>query len=141
MDVHVHQASDQEESNSFLPIAHAHEHDKHNLVFESWSFNTEKPLKRQKFTHLMDNLSPDIIRSKGFVYWDDPKDPLILLNQVGKWVDFEVYFRKENVPLKTRLVFIGKTGWKRNFDIEGHLTHVGSGAGVLLTGRPGQTAP
>ena len=119
--VHFHQPSRQKESDNVLPLDHSHKHDEHNFVFESWSFSDEQPFAKQSLTHLMENLSPEIIRVKGFVYWDDTEYPLVLLNRVGQWIDFETHFRKENVPLKTRLVFIGKPGWKKRFDIEDRL--------------------
>ena len=119
--VHEHQAGDQKEAILTFPLVHAQKHDEHNFVFESWSFVSEQPFGRRALTELMENLSLDIIRAKGFVFWDDPEDPLVLLNRVGQWVEFDSHFRQENVPLKSRLVFIGKPGWKRRFDIESHL--------------------
>lgn len=126
MKVHVHQASDQQASEQkgtdpALPAAHSHENDEHDLVFESWSFDHEQPLAKPALTHLMENLHPDIIRVKGFVHWDDPEHPLALVNRVGQWVHFEVYFQEEDVPRRTRLVFIGKPGWKKSLDIERNL--------------------
>lgn len=120
-EIHIHQVTDQKEFATVLPMAHEHKHDEHNLLFESWSFSFDGPFSRQTFTHLMEHLHPDIIRAKGFVHWDDPEYPLVLLNKVGQWVDFETHFRKENVLLKTKLVFIGEAGWRKHYDIEKNL--------------------
>ena len=70
---------------------------------------------------MLEHISTDIIRAKGFVYWDDPKNPLVLFNLVGEWIDLDVYFQKQGVPFETRLVFIGKPGWKKQSDIEHQL--------------------
>lgn len=113
LDVHIHKAG-----QAGKP---AHGHGEHDLAFESWSFDCERPLAKSSLTHLMEDLDPDIVRVKGFVYWDDPKNPLVLVNRVGQWVDFETYFQEKDVPQRTRLVFIGKPGWKRHSDLEDRL--------------------
>lgn len=116
-----HQSGNQKKPIIASHMIHTNEPDEPKFTFESWSFVSEQPFAKQAFTNLMENLSPDIIRAKGFVYWDDPEDPLALLNRVGQWLNFEPHFQNENVPRKSRLVFIGKPAWKRDFDIEKHL--------------------
>lgn len=128
MDVHVHRAHDHE-SNTLKKLPMAHEsssstkNKQHDLLFESWSFTSTKPFRKEAFEELLENISPDIIRAKGFVHWDDPEDPLVLFNLVGQWIDIEVYFKKEGIPVETRLVFIGNPGWKKQSNIEQQLNN------------------
>ena len=126
MDVHVHDAHPQQ--NTLIKILPALPeesasitHKPHDLVFESWSFTSKRPLRKKAFKDLLEHISPDIIRAKGFVYWDDPEDPLVLFNLVGQWIDLDVYFQEKAPPLETRLVFIGNPGWKQQSDIEHQL--------------------
>ncbi|THB75956.1 MAG: GTP-binding protein [Desulfobacteraceae bacterium] len=126
MDVHVHEAhQDHSGRVKILPgVPENHSSPKkkpHDLVFESWSFTSDKPLGKKAFTELLESISPDIIRAKGFVYWDDPDNPLVLFNLVGNWIDLDVYFKKQDLPMKTQLVFIGNPGWKTQSDIEHQL--------------------
>lgn len=128
MDVHVHEAHHHENKGieilSAVPeLKSSVKHKPHDLVFESWSFSSDKPLRKKTFKELLENISPDIIRAKGFVYWDDTEDPLVLFNLVGNWIDIDFYFQKEGLPLKTRLVFIGNPGWKKHSDLESKLNH------------------
>lgn len=116
-----HDAADQHECCAGSHEDHSHSHKVHNHGFESWSFEHEHPLEKRPFNELLVDLSPEIIRAKGFVHWDDPKHPLVLVNRVGDWVDITSQFQQKNVPLKTRLVFIGKPGWRSRFDIEERL--------------------
>lgn len=118
MDTHVHTPEGRGDVVGILPAVPVRKHKKHDLVFESWSFRSKTPFRKKAFKELLDDISPDIIRAKGFVRWDDPKHPLVLFNLVGQWVDLETYFEKEHLPLETRLVFIGKSGWKKQSSIE-----------------------
>ncbi len=124
--VHVHEAhGPHSKTIGILPTVpkaeSKNENKPHDLVFESWSFISDKPFDTNCFKSLISKLSPEIIRAKGFVYWDDPDDPLILFNKVGQWIDLEVYFKKEHLAVETRLVFIGNPGWKKKSNIENKL--------------------
>ncbi len=126
MDVHVHEAHHHESKGieilSAIPEKKMSvKHKPHDLVFESWSFVSDKQLRKKAFKELLETISPDIIRAKGFVYWDDTENPLVLLNLVGNWIDIDVYFEKKGMPMKTQLVFIGNPGWKKQSDIESEL--------------------
>ncbi len=123
MDVHVHEAHHHTSKTiKILPVVPENNSSiakkPHDLVFESWSFISDKPFSKKCFKSLLDKIPPDIIRAKGFVYWDDPDNPLVLLNRIGQWSDLEIYFRKENLALETRIVFIGNPGWKKQSGIE-----------------------
>jgi G3E family GTPase len=128
MDVHVHEA--RESGRGTIGILSAvpkndftTKRKHHDLVFESWSFTSVKPFRKNDFNNLLKRISPDIIRAKGFVYWDDPTNPLVLFNLVGQWIDLDVYFKKEHLASETRLVFIGNPDWKKHSDIENQLIH------------------
>ncbi|XPS88286.1 cobalamin synthesis protein, CobW-like [Desulfosarcina variabilis str. Montpellier] len=118
MDIHVHEASGQGRIAGILPAVPSHQMKSHNLVFESWSFKSVAPFTKRAFKKVLNNIPPDIIRAKGILYWDDLEHPTVLLNLVGQWIDIDVHFNKEAFPMETRLVFIGKSGWKKRSDIE-----------------------
>ncbi len=126
LDIHVHEAREFDSGTiRILPAGSIDDFTMkkkpHDLVFESWSFTSGTPFDKNRFKDLLVNISPDIIRAKGFVYWDDPADPLVLFNLVGQWLDLDVHFKKEHLALETRLVFIGNPGWKKHSDIENQL--------------------
>ena len=121
MAVHVHEADGQESTVGILPTVPTHEHKSHDLVFESWHFRSKTPFKKEAFKEVLEDIPPDIIRSKGFVYWDDPENPMVLFNLVGQWIDLDVHFKREDSLLETRLVFIGNPGWKERNNIESRL--------------------
>ncbi len=118
MPVHVHHADGNKSSVGILPTVPSHEHKSHDLVFESWSFRSETPFKKKAFKEILEDMPSDVIRAKGFVYWDDPENQVVLLNLVGQWIDLDVHFKREAALLETRLVFIGNPGWKKRSDIE-----------------------
>jgi G3E family GTPase len=118
MDVHVHEASRRGRTIGILAAVPTHEPGSHDLEFESWSFKSKTPFKKRAFRELLNKIPPDIIRAKGFVYWDDMEYPMVLLNLVGQWIDLDVHFKREDATMETRLVFIGKPGWNKRFDIE-----------------------
>ena len=128
MDVHVHEAHEHDSGViGILPAVPknelGNEKQPHDPVFESWSFKSDKPFDANRFKVLLKKLSPDIIRAKGFVYWDDPDKPMVLFNKVGQWIDLDVYFKKEPLAVETRLVFVGNPGWKKQSNIESELIH------------------
>lgn len=90
----------------------------HDKVFESFSFQSDLMFYKKDFIDVIWKISENIIRAKGFIYWDDKEDGVVLFNMVGKWIDFETDFEKENTKPATKLVFIGKKGWKSKTDIE-----------------------
>jgi G3E family GTPase len=121
MAVHVHEAGGQESTVGILPAVPTHEHKSHDLVFESWSFRSKTPFKKKVFEELLEDIPTDVIRAKGFVYWDDPENPMVLINLVGQWIDLDFHFKKEGSLMETRLVFIGNPGWKKRNNIESRL--------------------
>ena len=121
MDIHVHEANGQGGTVAILSAVPTHEAKSHDLVFESWSFRSKAPFIKKAFKEFLETISPDIIRAKGFVYWDDPEYPTVLLNLVGQWIDLDIHYKKEDSTMETRLVFIGKPGWKKRGDIKSKL--------------------
>jgi len=115
---HVLEANGKGTSVGFLSAVPTQEPTSHDLVFESWSFRSKTPFSEKAFRELLEIIPPDIIRAKGFVYWDDLKYPTVLLNLVGQWIDLDVHVKKEDSTMETRLVFIGNPGWKNRFGIE-----------------------
>lgn len=117
-EVPVREAKGQGTPVGILSAVPSQEAISHDLVFESWSFRSKTPFAEKAFRELLEIIPPDIIRAKGFVYWDDLKYPTVLLNLVGQWIDLDVHVKKEDSKMETRLVFIGKPGWQNRFGIE-----------------------
>ena len=117
-DINVLKANGQGTTAGILSAVPTHEAISHDLVFESWSFRSKTPFSEKAFRELLEIIPPDIIRAKGFVYWDDLKYPTVLLNLVGQWIDLDVHVKNKDSTMETRLVFIGKPGWKNRFGIE-----------------------
>ncbi len=72
-DVHVHESGEE----------HHHQHD-HSLVFETWSWTSDKPLDMGKLRSAIETLPSSIYRAKGFVYFQEFPNVRIILQVVGR---------------------------------------------------------
>jgi G3E family GTPase len=136
MGVHVHDANGQGSIVGILPTVPSNKTKRHDLVFESWSFKSEAPFTKKAFEKVLNNIPTDIIRAKGIVLWDDLENPAVLLNIVGQWIDLDVYFNKEAFRMETRLVFIGKPGWKKDLTLKANFTIAWLKARTITAERP-----
>ena len=105
LDVHVHadgEAHDHEDE-------HSHEHD-HTLVFNTWSYTTNKPLSHQAVRHAVRTLPATIYRAKGFVYLDETPDRKGIVHVVGQRARLIIGEPWGDEKPGTQLVFIGEYG-------------------------------
>lgn len=88
----------------------------HAGVYESVCFRSEKPFDHKRVREWIQKISPRVLRAKGFIFWNSDEDPVVKLDVVGRWARLSrVHQEKDRL---TRLVFIGKKGWPRQYDIE-----------------------
>jgi G3E family GTPase len=83
------------------PPAHQHGPD-----FAHTLFTTDKPLDRETFRQILDQLAPHIIRAKGFVRFSDKLDALEVLQLTGRRWSLEAAGNLGANDLSTRLAFI-----------------------------------
>ena len=86
---------------------HSHHHSEHltNDGFVSISFTSDRPLNLVKFQHFLDDLSPDIFRGKG-ILWFAESQLRHIFQLSGKRCSLEVDDWK--TPRSNQLVFIGR---------------------------------
>lgn len=78
LDVHVHETAYHHDDG------HHHHHDDHTLVFASWSWTSERPLRREHLEQILKLVPPGILRAKGLVYLQDDPDHAHVLQVVGR---------------------------------------------------------
>ena len=111
LDVHVHadgEVHDHDHAHD-LEDEHHHEHD-HTLVFNTWSYTTNKPLSRQAVRHAVRTLPTTIYRAKGFVYLDDIPNGKGIVHVVGQRARLITGEPWGDEKPGTRIVFIGEYG-------------------------------
>ncbi len=111
LDVHVHadgHAHDHDHAHD-LEDEHHHERD-HTLVFNTWSYTTDRPLSHQAVRHAVKTLPATIYRAKGFVYLDDIPSGKGIVHVVGQRARLIIGEPWGDEKPGTRLVFIGEYG-------------------------------
>ena len=107
LDVHVHPNGEAHDHD------HAHdredEHD-HTLVFNTWSYMTDKPLSHRAVRHAVKTLPATIYRAKGFVYLDETPDRKGIVHVVGQRARLIIGEPWGDEKPGTQLVFIGEYG-------------------------------
>ena len=115
LDVHVHadaEAHDHDHAHEHEDEhhhEHSHEHD-HTLVFNTWSYTTDKPLSHRAVRHAVKTLPPAIYRAKGVVYLNETPDRKGIVQVVGQRARLIIGAPWDDEKPGTRLVFIGKPG-------------------------------
>ena len=115
LDVHVHadgEAYDHDHAHGSEDEhhpEHSHEHD-HTLVFNTWSYTTDKPLSHQAVRHAVRTLPATIYRAKGFVYLDETPDRKGIVHVVGQRARLIIGEPWGDEKPGTQLVFIGEYG-------------------------------
>jgi len=104
-DIHVHSVGDEHHDHDH---DHHHHHD-HTLVFETWSWRTEKPLAMKALQQAIENLPTAIYRAKGFVHLADMPERSHLLQVVGKRAQLAPHDAWQSKPY-SQLVVIGTAG-------------------------------
>ena len=105
LDVHVHPDGEVYGSED----EHHHEHD-HTLVFNTWSYTTDKPLSHRAVRHAVKTLPPAIYRAKGVVFLDETPDRKGIVQLVGQRSRLIIGEPWGGEKPGTQLVFIGKPG-------------------------------
>ncbi len=100
---HVHGREDEHHHE------HSHEHD-HTLVFNTWSYTTDKPLSRQAVRQAVKTLPATIYRAKGFVYLYDIPSRKGIVHVVGQRARLIIGELWGDEKPGTQLVFIGEYG-------------------------------
>ena len=85
-----------------------HHHHQHDLMFDTWSYTSFKPIQIILFNELLKNLPSTLFRAKGFLYAADQPDKPILFQLVGKRATLKPAGSWGENPPKTQLVFIGR---------------------------------
>ena len=99
--IHVHETKQEEDDH--------HHHDQHHdLMFDTWSYTSMKPIPISHFNELLKNLPSTLFRVKGFIYAADKPQKPILFQLVGKRAILRPTGSWGEDPPKTQLVFIGR---------------------------------
>ena len=86
-----------------------HDHD-HTRVFETWSYETDRPLSLAAVEDAAKQLPADVYRAKGVILTEDDPGRRTVLHVVGRRVDVTVADEWGVRTPRTRIVAIGKTG-------------------------------
>jgi G3E family GTPase len=115
-DIHVH-AADEDHEHHHADEAHAehdhdhhhHHHDDHSLLFNTWSWQSDKPLSTKKLHELIDDLPVTIFRAKGILYLREYPDRQAVLQIVGKHAAL-ILTKPWQTPPHSQVVVIGSGG-------------------------------
>ncbi len=103
-DVHVHEDGEAHDHD------HHHAHTDHSVVFSTWSWTTDQPLKLKLLRKAIENLPVTIFRAKGIAYMEDVPDRRAVLQVVGRRVTLTMgEMWGEQTPY-TQIVVIGTHG-------------------------------
>ena len=61
LNIHVHELKAEKEDH------HHHNHHQHDLMFDTWSYTSFKPIQISLFNELLKNLPSTLFRAKGFL--------------------------------------------------------------------------
>lgn len=90
LDIHVHTRREQHEHGHDAHEHHDHQHDHHHydhsLIFETWSYRSDRPFSFQNLRDLMTKLLPAIFRVKGILFIQEYPDSRAILHVVGRRV-------------------------------------------------------
>lgn len=129
-DIHVHEVGE----------THDHHHHDHSLIFDSWSWYSEKPLSLGKLQKTMEKLPTAIYRAKGNVYLKDDPEKAHTLHVVGRRVQLTEADPWGDRTPHNQLVFIGMHGsidtddlGKRFTNMEAEAQEKAGMVGALMT--------
>lgn len=97
-DIHVHTPDE------------THHHHDHDMIFDTWSWYSDKPLSLRTLQRAIEQLPADIYRIKGFVYLDNAPDEQMLLQVVGKRATIVKSPKETTYSRKSEIVLIGSHG-------------------------------
>ncbi|HEY3341086.1 MAG TPA: GTP-binding protein, partial [Anaerolineae bacterium] len=100
-DVHVHPAGEDT----------LHEHNQnHELVYNTWAYQTDEPLNRAALTNAIDRLPGTLFRVKGILWFDDAPESKSVLHVVGKRANLCIAGTWGDVKPASQIVAIGSAG-------------------------------
>lgn len=107
-----HQANRNEQapidvSVNYVAGKHLHTH-KHDIMFDTWTFKKDKPLKLSYLQQVLTHLPGELFRAKGVVYCQERSANPLLLQLVGKRATIKPMDSWGNKKPTTELVFIGR---------------------------------
>ncbi len=108
IDVHVH-AADEEDHHHHNDATHDNHHDDHSLLFNTWSWQSDKPLSTKHLHQVIDDLPVTIFRAKGIVNLQEYPDRQAVLHVVGKHAALVLTKPWETTP-QSQVVVIGAGG-------------------------------
>jgi G3E family GTPase len=90
---------------------HEHAHQPaHDQVYSTWTYTTDKPLRRRAVEELLHRLPVSIYRAKGILYLSDAPHQRYVLQMVGQRLKLYETGPWGVHPSETQLVFIGEPG-------------------------------
>ena len=117
------------------------EHAGHGHRFESWSYETDRPLSLDRLRKVAAKLPAGVYRAKGVVAASEAPERRVVLQVVGKRVDVSYDGAWGGQAARTRIVAIGAAGTIAAGDLETHFAAcVAEGYGGGSSG-PGPVAP
>lgn len=87
-----------------------HHHDDHTGVFDTWSYETERPVSLEALGEAAARLPGSVYRAKGVVHAASADGRRAILQVVGRRVDISLAEPWGDRPPQTRIVAIGATG-------------------------------
>ena len=102
LNIHVQELKAEKEEH------HHHNDHHHDLMFDTWSYTSFKPIQISLFNEILKNLPSTLFRAKGFIYAADQPEKPILFQLVGKRATLKPTGSWGENPPKTQLVFIGR---------------------------------
>ncbi len=100
--VHVHAADGEHDPE--------HAHRDHELVFDRWSFTSDRPLDPHQLRAALDALPVGVYRAKGIVHVRGEEQRRVVVQVVGPRVEVELGEPWDDEPKVSKLVAIGLTG-------------------------------
>lgn len=87
----------------------AHKHH-HHSIFESWSYESNKPMRLSRFNEVLNHLPAEVFRAKGFIYSKDNPETRLLLQMVGRRTVLSEERSWGAMIPSTQIVFIARKG-------------------------------
>ncbi|MGO7537295.1 CobW family GTP-binding protein [Rhizobium ruizarguesonis] len=88
----------------------AHHHHDHSKVFDTWSFETDRPLSLEALAEAASRLPANIYRAKGVIYSSETSERRAVLQVVGRRVDISLADEWGGRTPRTQIVAIGAAG-------------------------------
>jgi G3E family GTPase len=107
IDVHVHKGTTEADTHH---DDHAHDHDDHALVFDSWTYTSDAPMEFSLMKEVLTHLPETVFRAKGFIYAEEKPRRRVVFQLVGRRATVSAGEAWEEETPQTRLVFIARRG-------------------------------